>query len=566
PFQPGLGTLGILPPEIRSEIWKELFIQSAPSPQPCIYETEDSEITATDERRAYRRAKIISMNHTTDQPNTLESDCHGNLAILRANKQLYGEIGGDLYRNRTLHICFDNNEHGLLPKRLEGKLTDYYVRLDGFCAAKDLAHTDFSMFKSLHLDIELPSNVCSRDKMADLIKDLEDFTAHIQVWQSRKYPTSRKICPQISIDIRLHKGTRLHDYEWSETPRWEVSLRTIKDLLEPLSKFDNADDATIKVHFKLRYGQEWLSQVLYEVMYQMKHVGHEYFRHHRDTSSMCYEAYRLTGDTLGSDVGGPLSKEPPHFLTVAAWCSKYHGVQLNGLNTDPQNQSLSVLPICEQCRGCHVEDSQPQDTSRARKMSFEIIFTIILITVPAICPEALCKHLNKLPAYGSSLVNLFRPFIGLAQTLPKLIIELLNPLELAIIYWLDDIVQHLCNQPQQDTPFAELSLDEELSLDAFMWTNIVTCLVIGPRALVGEYVEIFLIYIMGCFIPWMWQSIANENPNGSMPQDKSDQQGARTPAEDENTTIQGAQEEILDMDTILQGNVQTSEGEHERMI
>ncbi|KAL8980104.1 MAG: hypothetical protein Q9205_004726, partial [Flavoplaca limonia] len=396
--------------KIRSEIWKELFKQSAPSPQPCIYETEDSEIIESDERRAYRRAKIISKTHTTDQPNTLESYCHGSLAILLASKQLYDEIGGELYRNRTLHICFDNNEHGLLPQRLEEKLTDYYVRLDGFCLAKNLAHTNFSMFNSLHLDIELPSNICSRDKMADLEKDLEDFTAHIQVWQSRKYPTSRKRCPQISIDIRLHKGTQLYDYEWSETPRWEVSLRTVKNLLEPLSKLDNADDATIKVHFKLRYGKEWLSQILSEVIYQMKHVGRKHFRHHSDTSSMCYEAYRLTEDTLASDVGGTLSKEPPHYSSVAAWCSKYHGVKLNDMDTDPQHQSLRVFPICEQCRGCYVEVSQSQDTSSARtmsleiifKMSLRIIFTMIVITVPAMAaigPEAFCKRLNKLREY-----------------------------------------------------------------------------------------------------------------------------------------------------------------------
>ena len=524
PFQPGLGTLGILPPEIRSEIWKELFKQSAPNPHPCIYETEDSEIVESDERRAYRRAKIISKTHTTDQPNTLESYCHGSLTILRASKQLYDEIGGELYRNRTLHICFDNNEHGLLPQRLEEKLTDYYVRLDGFCLAKNLAHIDFSLFNSLHLDIELPSNVCSRDKMADLEKDLEDFSAHIQVWQSRKYPTTRKRCPPISIDIRLHKSTQLYDYEWSETPQWEVSLRTVMDLLEPLSKLDNADDATIKVHFKLRYGQEWLSQVLYEVIYQMKHVGRKHFRHHRDTSSMCYEAYSLTEDTLGSDVGGTLSKEPPHYSSVAAWCSKYHGVKLNGMDTDPQLQSLRVLPTCEQCRGCYVGDSQSQDTSRARTMSLKIIFTMTVITVPAmaaICLEAICGHLDKLLAYRSSLVNLFQSFIGLAQALPKFIMELLNPLQLAIIYWLGAVVQHICNQPQQDTPFAGLSLDEELSLDAFMWTNIVTCLVIGPRVLFAEYVEMFLIYIMACFIPWMGQSIATENPTGSMPEDKS---------------------------------------------
>ncbi|KAL8880253.1 MAG: hypothetical protein Q9192_008057, partial [Flavoplaca navasiana] len=179
-----------------------------------------------------------------------------------------------------------------------------------------------------------------------------------------------------------------------------------------------------------------------------------------------------------------------------------------------------------------------------------IIFAIIVITVPAMAaidPEALCKHLDKLPAYGSSPVNLFRSFIRLACALPKFLIELLNPVELAIIYWVDGVVQHLCNQPQQDKPFAGLSLDEELSLDVFMWTNIVTCLVSGLRALFAEYVEMFLIYIMSCFISWMWQSIANQNPNGSMAERPSDQSGARAPTGDEDKTIQGSQEEFLDM-------------------
>ena len=103
-------------------------------------------------------------------------------------------------------------------------------------------------------------------------------------------------------------------------------------------------------------------------------------------------------------------------------------------------------------------------------------------------------------------------------------------------------------KPQQDTPYAGLSLDEELSLEAFIWTNIVTCLVIGPRALFAEYVEMFLIYIMSYFVPWMWQSIANENPNGTMPEEGGGEQGASMPAEDQDLTIWGTHEEPQDTD------------------
>ncbi|KAL9034785.1 MAG: hypothetical protein Q9180_005215, partial [Flavoplaca navasiana] len=107
----------------------------------------------------------------------------------------------------------------------------------------------------------------------------------------------------------------------------------------------------------------------------------------------------------------------------------------------------------------------------------------------------------------------------------------------------------------QDTPFAGVPLDEELSFDAFMWTNIVTCLVMGPRALLAEYVEMFLIYIMSCFIPWMWHSIANDNPNGIMPEEGGGEQRAKVPADDEDTTIRGTPAELRDMSAKTQGDV-----------
>ncbi|KAI4281306.1 MAG: hypothetical protein L6R38_003802 [Xanthoria sp. 2 TBL-2021] len=308
PVQSGLGTLSVLPPEIRSKIWQLLFDPNAPKFRPRIYKPQ---LLGHADPVEDRKQMILSMLQADNRSNLLPDLNLDNLAILRTSKQLHDELLGDLYRNRTLQFCFDNNEHGLLLHRLVGKSTDYYIRLGGFCVARDFANTDFSMFTSIHLDIELPSNECSLEKMKDLRTHLGESSELIQAWQSRKYHKTQRKCPQIDIAIRLHKGTQRYDYEWSESLYWENCIQDIERLLRPLKRIDNVEDVTIKVHFMLRYGQEWLPQVLHEVIHQMKRVGNDSLRDHTHTRLMCHEAYRLTSETLGSEVGGPLSEEPP---------------------------------------------------------------------------------------------------------------------------------------------------------------------------------------------------------------------------------------------------------------
>ncbi|KAL8652716.1 MAG: hypothetical protein Q9226_004154, partial [Calogaya cf. arnoldii] len=307
-LQPGLGRLSTLPPEIRSEIWQYLFVKSSPESRPCIYEPLQRYIRESAE---HRKQNISLMLQADKQSIFLPTKSLDSLAILRTSKQLHAEVRGDLYRSRTLRFCFDNNEHGLLLQRIGGRPTDYYIRLGGFCLARDFGNTDFSMFKSLHVDIELPSNVCSSDKMKDLHTHLEEFSELIKVWQLRKYGKTQPKCPPIDIDIRLHKGTQLYDFERSKEPWWEISLLHIATLLQPLRDIKNVEDVTIKVHFVLRYGHEWLPQVLREAIHQMKcvylHAGTDQIR----TYSMIVQACELTRDTCGSEIGGPLSEKPP---------------------------------------------------------------------------------------------------------------------------------------------------------------------------------------------------------------------------------------------------------------
>ncbi|KAL8668982.1 MAG: hypothetical protein Q9168_006414 [Polycauliona sp. 1 TL-2023] len=249
-LQPGLGKLSTLPPEIRSNIWIHLFLPKTSKPSPRIYEMQESDNTNTDDRVEKRKQKVLSVIQTEEQFNSQHCNQQCNLSILRASKQLYGEIRGDLYRCRTLNFCFDNNEHGLLRQRL--------------------AVPPF--------EIELPSNECSRDKMNDLVKHLDEFSDLIQAWQSRKYQNNKRHCPRIGIDIRLHKGTQLYDYEWSVGLKWEVGLYHIARLLHPLKKIDKAEDVTVKAHFAVRFGQEWVPQLLHEITHQMKQTGYNSIR------------------------------------------------------------------------------------------------------------------------------------------------------------------------------------------------------------------------------------------------------------------------------------------------
>ncbi|KAL9631033.1 MAG: hypothetical protein Q9204_004422 [Flavoplaca sp. TL-2023a] len=401
PSQSGLGTLSVLPPEIRSEIWKELFQQSAPTPRPCIYDTGDGDIFSTGKRRAYRKARILSMIHTMDQPNSLESCPHGNIAILRASKQLYGEIGADLYHNRTLHFCFDNNRHGLLLQRAQNKPTYYYVVLGGHCVARDFANTDFSRFKSLHLGIELPSNDSPSDKLYDLKLDIEQFSRLIGAWQSRKYPKARRHCPQIDIDIKLHKGTRLYSFKSSGSPWFELSLVDIDQLLTPLREgIDSIEDATIKVHFNVRFGQEWLPRVLYETIQQMKKSGNKKWSAYSFlTTLMCDEASDRTWETRGSEVCGHLSKSPesktpkkrpPLFLRKTRKKVEYPS------DSDWSDTTSEISCDHEESNDTHTGCSQVQDGGRGRTMLSEYIFAMFIVAVMFIGPEALVKIVYKL--------------------------------------------------------------------------------------------------------------------------------------------------------------------------
>ncbi|KAL8926097.1 MAG: hypothetical protein Q9172_001925 [Xanthocarpia lactea] len=361
-FQPGLGTLSCLPPEVRSEIWQQLFLDATPNTPECrpdIYWPEPLTTIQDDieTRTARRKRRILFVLEAVRQPELLPDRQRDYLAIMRTSKQLHVEVDGDFYRNRTLTFCFDINQHSLLLQRIGGKPTDYYITLGNICVARDFANTDFSKFKALHLDIELPSNVCSLDKLKDLGTHLEEFSKLLQVWQSRKFSTAAQPwCPRIEIAFSLCKGTQLYHVEGTGSPWWEISIMNINNLLRPLRDIDNVEDVKIKLLFGLRYGNEWLPQVLYEVIHQMKQFGNDSWRVDlKGTGRMCREAYDLTHDTLGSEVGGSLSGKPPDCPPARQPCSLLEHIHddlriLEKLSLSyPQKDTSTTRCHCDLC-------------------------------------------------------------------------------------------------------------------------------------------------------------------------------------------------------------------------
>ncbi|KAL8786957.1 MAG: hypothetical protein Q9213_002500 [Squamulea squamosa] len=236
PFQPGLGTLG-------RATWEEIED----------YGDEDYEETKE------RRKKIILTALQGDKQWNLKSDPQADaLSILRVSKQLYSEVSGDFYRDRTLSICFNNNKHSLLLQRVNDRHTEFYVNIDGVCVERDFVNLDFAMFASLRLEIELPSNKRSLDKFFDLRDHIGNLSDIIGKWQSRTYRCRlRRWCPRIDVDIRLHRSTQLCSLDDYDQPELEISLNHIRRLLSPLTLINKVEDVTIKVHFRLRYGKQF---------------------------------------------------------------------------------------------------------------------------------------------------------------------------------------------------------------------------------------------------------------------------------------------------------------------
>ena len=316
PIHVGLGSLGVLPPEIRLQIWEMII----PTIKFCIQ-------PESEQRQRLRRLDLLRIR-LPDQPNT---ESLKTLGILSASKQIYHEIDTHIYHNhspvsdRSLVIIFtctrDPSARRVSLER--ARSSNPGLVLDGTCPSGALPFKNFAAFTSTKLLIELPGTTASFLDFQIVTRSVGNFSYQFSRSQlarrnSRSLPSRS---PKIEIVItQMHlEGIRddiEHDFEF------EPSLRCLAQILESFRSFKKSVDATVEVDYDLRYGKEWLPELLSQVANDMQsrgsnrrlQWGQKQWRQ-KNMEIALAQCHLFTHATRGQKDGGPLPVGLPEALT-----------------------------------------------------------------------------------------------------------------------------------------------------------------------------------------------------------------------------------------------------------
>ncbi|KAI4210367.1 MAG: hypothetical protein LQ349_009479, partial [Xanthoria aureola] len=316
-FHAGLGSLGVLPPEIRLQIWEMII----PTIKFCIQlETEQCQRL---------RISDLLQARMPDQP---KIESLKTLGILSASKQIYHEIDTHIYHNhspvsdRSLVIIFTCTRDPLARRvSLErARSSNPGLVLDGTCPSRALPFKNFAAFTSTKLLIELPGPTASFLDFQIVAKSVQNFS-----FQFSRPQLARRNCrdlpsrsPKIEIVIypQMHlEGIRVdigYDFEF------EPSLSCLAQMLEPFRSFKKSVDATVEVDYDLRYGKEWLPELLSQVVNDMQSRGsnrrlrwrQKQWRQ-KNMQIALAQCHLFTQATQGQKDGGPLPIGLPEALT-----------------------------------------------------------------------------------------------------------------------------------------------------------------------------------------------------------------------------------------------------------
>ncbi|KAI4261231.1 MAG: hypothetical protein L6R42_003565 [Xanthoria sp. 1 TBL-2021] len=257
PFQPSLGNLGFLPPEIRSKIWQEYFksdssAKSTGDPSACGAQQSTPTSDAFQET-SYKK-------HTA--------------SVLLTSAQLYRETSEELYHHRNLSICFDRDHRDHNPTALNCE-TLFYTTIDGTCVPRNFCHTDFSRFESISVSVQIPPNTdlskihpepktfMDDFDLRTILEDVKRFCQLMRRCQSSKSPQHTS-WPSFDVTVKLNQDTVVEPDRDSGRLRGGLNLFFILQLLSEMTILDNFDlgNTPINVIFKLRWREEHLQQEL----------------------------------------------------------------------------------------------------------------------------------------------------------------------------------------------------------------------------------------------------------------------------------------------------------------
>ncbi|KAL8670123.1 MAG: hypothetical protein Q9168_005319 [Polycauliona sp. 1 TL-2023] len=264
PLQQGLGSLSVLPPEIRAKIWDLVL----PTPNSC-----------------FKLRPLKARNWTVADATELR--IRDNLRFAGASKQLHDEVTSRFYHKRSLAILFATffEDHFTRPRSDDQSSPSMFgVVVNSSNSAAKLAAVNFAKFASIKLFMGLPFPLVierqSPTILDDLLTRVEEFSQCLQGWQSR---LGREVsCPKIHVVLYIAPPL-MDEFDelfgpsgWREDRELEnviPSLKDIADLLQPLREFQNAKNATIEADFDRCFGKEWLPELMDQVASNMQKPG-----------------------------------------------------------------------------------------------------------------------------------------------------------------------------------------------------------------------------------------------------------------------------------------------------
>lgn len=317
PFHAGLGSLGVLPPEIRLQIWEMII----PTIKFCIQ-------LEPEQRQRLRMPDLLRIR-LPDQP---KIESLKTLGILSASKHIYHEIDTYIYHNhspvsdRSLVIIFtctrDPSARRVSLER--ARSSNPGLVLDGTCPSRALPFKNFAAFTSTKLLIELPGPTASFLDFRIVAQSVQNFS--YQFSRSQLARRNRRGLPSRppKIEIVIHTQRHLegirdnsgHDFEF------EPSLRCLAQMLQSFRSFKKSVDATVEVDYDLRYGKEWLPELLSQVANDMQsrgsnrrlQWGQKQWRQ-KNMEIALAQCHLFTHETPGQKDGGPLPVGLPEALT-----------------------------------------------------------------------------------------------------------------------------------------------------------------------------------------------------------------------------------------------------------
>ncbi|KAL9631576.1 MAG: hypothetical protein Q9204_004175 [Flavoplaca sp. TL-2023a] len=309
PFQAGLGTLSILPPEIRLQIWEMII----PTRNFCIKPKPKQERS---------RDFLIEPKHKQERSrDPSEVQCINTLGLLRTSKQIHDEVETQFFRGRNLVIIFttarDPSERRASLQK--ARSTNPGLILDGIYLVgpeQPRVTCNYGNFASIKLHIELPRGLANEDEFMSLLRSVGDFSHVFSIWQMQAIPRCNIPFPWSRPKIEVVGYTRMYCDD-VEDLGFELSLQTLALLLDPLRNITFARGGTVEVNHHFRYGMEWLPELLRQVADDMQNDRISMCGQWRQKYMQCalFQSALFTGATLGHDSGGPLPIGMPEELT-----------------------------------------------------------------------------------------------------------------------------------------------------------------------------------------------------------------------------------------------------------